>query len=141
MEDLRKHACAILAGYNVVFEYRFMRGRRWRIDIAVPDDKLAIEIEGGALDMRGRHTRRAGFAADIEKYNALSMLGWTLLRTTTKTITATLQQARLWLDSPCRASAAERIYVRKKLPHVKVALHPDHPKRSRHHPQKRRTAR
>lgn len=62
-----------------VLEYRFHPKRRWRIDICYPDLKLAIEQEGGVFSF-GRHTRPIGFAKDMEKYNALTELGWHLLR-------------------------------------------------------------
>jgi very-short-patch-repair endonuclease len=38
-----------------------------------------VEIEGGVY-VRGRHLRPSGFVKDIEKYNALTMLGFALLR-------------------------------------------------------------
>jgi very-short-patch-repair endonuclease len=63
------------------YEHRFHPHRKWRIDIAWPSVKLAIEIEGGVWT-GGRHTRGAGFLADMDKYNALASMGWTLLRTT-----------------------------------------------------------
>lgn len=62
-------------------EYRFHPVRRWRVDYAWPDRKLAVEIEGGAWT-GGRHTRGEGFLGDIEKYNALAYMGWRLLRFT-----------------------------------------------------------
>lgn len=60
-------------------EYKFHTTRKWRIDFAFPCIKLAIEIEGG-IYKRGRHTRPIGFIKDIEKYNALTELGWVILR-------------------------------------------------------------
>ncbi|WP_230411635.1 endonuclease domain-containing protein [Collimonas humicola] len=60
-------------------EHKFHPVRKWRIDFAWPGRKLAVEIEGG-IWTQGRHTRGAGVRADMEKYNALSCLGWTLLR-------------------------------------------------------------
>jgi very-short-patch-repair endonuclease len=60
-------------------EHKFHQSRKWRIDYAYPEIKLAIEIEGGAFT-RGRHTRPLGFLADMEKYNALTEAGWMLLR-------------------------------------------------------------
>jgi very-short-patch-repair endonuclease len=60
-------------------EFKFHPTRKWRIDYAWPDVKLAVEIEGGAF-CRGRHTRGAGFVADLEKYDALTEAGWALLR-------------------------------------------------------------
>lgn len=64
-----------------VAEHRFHATRRWRFDYAWPDHKLALEVEGGAWT-GGRHTRGAGFVKDIEKYNAATLAGWRVLRTT-----------------------------------------------------------
>jgi len=60
-------------------EYRFDKVRKWRLDYAWPDVFLAVEIEG-AVWINGRHTRGAGYVKDMEKYNALNVQGWTLLR-------------------------------------------------------------
>jgi very-short-patch-repair endonuclease len=60
-------------------EFKFHPKRKWRIDYAWPDVKLAVEIEGGVWS-KGRHIRGSGFIGDIEKYNALTMAGWSLLR-------------------------------------------------------------
>lgn len=60
-------------------EYRFHPTRKWRLDFAWPDRKLAVEIEGGVWT-GGRHTRPQGFIEDCRKYNALSLAGWRLLR-------------------------------------------------------------
>lgn len=62
-----------------VAEYRFHPVRRWRFDFAWPDHRVALEVEGGAF-ARGRHTRGAGFRADIEKYNAAATERWFVLR-------------------------------------------------------------
>lgn len=64
-----------------VLEYRFHKIRKWRVDLAWPEQKLAVEIEGGAFT-GGRHTNSInGFLGDIEKYNALAFEHWFLLRT------------------------------------------------------------
>jgi len=68
-----------------VREYRFHPARRWRLDYAWPDFRLAVEIEGGAW-CYGRHTRGAGFIGDMEKYNELTIMGWSLLRFTPKQV-------------------------------------------------------
>lgn len=60
-------------------EHRFHPERHWRIDVAFVADKLAIEIEG-VTPQGGRHQRIAGFRGDIKKYNALTEMGWRLLR-------------------------------------------------------------
>ena len=60
-------------------EQRLVPGRRFRVDFCFPSRRLAVEIEGGVWS-QGRHTRGHGFADDTRKYNALSKLGWTVLR-------------------------------------------------------------
>jgi len=84
------------AGYAALPEVRFHPQRKWRIDVAAGrawttandpvvsaryGKALAIEIDGGAWS-RGRHVRGAGFVADMEKQNALTELGWRILRFT-----------------------------------------------------------
>lgn len=64
-------------------EYRFHPERKWRFDLAWPQDHvmLACEIEGG-IWTNGRHTRGSGFQKDCEKYNEAALLDWTVLRMT-----------------------------------------------------------
>lgn len=65
-------------------EYKFAAdiGRKWRLDLAYPERKLAIEVESMA------HRTRERFMADIEKYNELICArGWRLLRVYTRWIT------------------------------------------------------
>lgn len=62
-------------------EFRFHPTRKWRFDYAWPAHRLALEVEGGSWSA-GRHTRGAGFALDLEKYNTATALGWRLLRVT-----------------------------------------------------------
>jgi hypothetical protein len=63
-----------------IAEHRFHDSRDWRFDYAWPAERIALEVEGGVWT-GGRHTRGAGFMADIEKYNAASTIGWRVLRT------------------------------------------------------------
>ena len=69
------------AGLNPETEYRFHPPRRWRFDFAWPDQRLAVECEGGVYS-GGRHVRGSGFEKDVEKYNQASLDGWRLLRFT-----------------------------------------------------------
>jgi len=64
-----------------VEEFKFHPARKWRIDICWPNEKLALEIEGGVWT-NGAHIRPSGFMKDKEKYNNLSVLGYGLLRFT-----------------------------------------------------------
>lgn len=66
-------------------EYRFHPERRWRFDFAWPTKKVAIEVEGGTWT-NGRHSRGNGFENDCEKYNEAAILGWTVLRFTTRQV-------------------------------------------------------
>ena len=65
-----------------VLEHRFDFDRRWRFDLAWPDDKIAVEVEGG-IWIDGRHVRGKGFEADAIKYNRAQMLGWKVFRYST----------------------------------------------------------
>ena len=79
-ETLAQH-CSIYK-VQVEREFRFDPSRQWRFDFAVPERKLAIEVEGGSWKI-GRHQRGSGFEADCRKYNAATLQGWHLLRFTT----------------------------------------------------------
>jgi very-short-patch-repair endonuclease len=68
-----------LGGY--VRQHKFHPTRKWAFDFAFPEEKLAVEIEGGKW-IRGRHQRPTGFQSDIEKYNEATRLGWRVLRFT-----------------------------------------------------------
>jgi very-short-patch-repair endonuclease len=75
------HAITDVTGFSPKEEYRFHPKRRWRFDLAIPELKVAIEIEGG-IWTGGRHTRGTGYQKDMEKYNAAQMLGWKVFRYT-----------------------------------------------------------
>lgn len=79
--DLLQLHCRAFNLHIPVREHRFCTTRRWRIDYAWPDHKLAVEVDGGAFT-QGRHTRGAGFVKDMEKQNALAIAGWRILRFT-----------------------------------------------------------
>lgn len=68
-------------GFHVVAEYKFHPTREWRFDFAIPEAKVAIEVEGG-LHNGGRHFRPEGILRDLEKYNEAAACGWRLIRTT-----------------------------------------------------------
>lgn len=62
-------------------EHRFHPTRRWRFDFAFPDQRVAVELEGGTW-VKGRHSTGRGMSADAEKYNAAVVGGWRVLRFT-----------------------------------------------------------
>lgn len=78
-----------------VTEHRFHPTRRWRLDYAWPELKLAVEVHGGTYT-NGRHTRGGGFTVDREKMNEAAIYGWTVLEVTTAQVRS--GQMRKWLD-------------------------------------------
>lgn len=76
-------------------EYIFHNIRKWRIDFAWPEEKIALEIEGGIF-VGGRHSRGAGMQADFTKYNEAALLGWRIFKCVPKDLckTATIQLLR-----------------------------------------------
>jgi len=62
-------------------EYEFHPTRRWRFDLAWPEKRIALEVEGVTAE-GGRHQRIAGYGEDCRKYNAAQLEGWTVLRFT-----------------------------------------------------------
>ena len=60
-------------------EYEFSDERKWRADFCWPEEKVILEVEGGAY-VRGRHTRGKGFEKDIEKYLTAQAMGYRVLR-------------------------------------------------------------
>lgn len=60
-------------------EFRFHPERKWRFDFAWPEQKVAVEVDGGVFS-GGRHTRGMGFIRDCEKLNMACEMGWKVLR-------------------------------------------------------------
>lgn len=87
MSDLEETLAFQLRAAGIQFEreYRFHPARRWRFDFAVPNESLAIEVEGGVWS-GGRHTRGKGFTEDCRKYNEAAILQWRVIRVTTEMI-------------------------------------------------------
>lgn len=74
-----KSQLGMLTELDPVQELVFAPPRRWRFDLAFPEKKIAVEVEGG-IYIQGRHSRGAAFEKDCEKYNRAAMMGWTVLR-------------------------------------------------------------
>ena len=60
------------------FEYRFHPVRKWRMDIAWPEYKVACEVQGGIFT-NGRHVRGASLLREWEKLNTGASMGWRFL--------------------------------------------------------------
>lgn len=60
-------------------QYRHLRGRKFTLDFAWPEVRLAVEVDGGGWT-GGRHHTPLGYRKDRER-DALSLLaGWRVLR-------------------------------------------------------------
>lgn len=81
IRDVFTTICRTDLKVECVKEYKFHPTRRWRFDYAIPEHKIALEVEGGVWT-GGRHTSPKGFLGDIEKYNTATLMGWRVFRTT-----------------------------------------------------------
>lgn len=71
---------------DFVMQHQFNETRRWKFDFAWPEQKIAVEIDGGIWS-GGRHTRGKGFEKDCEKGNEALLLGWRVFHLTPAMIT------------------------------------------------------
>lgn len=82
-----------------VFGYRFDPNRRWRFDMCYPEEKIAVEVDGGIYGVgdacpvcgrkaNGGHNSAAGFSSDREKINTAQINGWIVLGVTAAQIEA-----------------------------------------------------
>jgi|BioPla2DNA2_1021312.scaffolds.fasta_scaffold02504_21 very-short-patch-repair endonuclease len=70
-------------GARCLRELQFDAKRKFRFDYALPDYKLAIEIDGGIWKQGGgRHNRASGWLVDQEKMNLAVSQGWRILHFT-----------------------------------------------------------
>ena len=81
LRDVFTAICKTDLKQNCEKEFRFHPVRKWRFDYALPEHKIALEVEGGVWT-GGRHTSSVGFLNDMEKYNTATLMGWRVFRTT-----------------------------------------------------------
>lgn len=101
IRDVFTVICKTDLGVECIKEYKFHPERRWRFDYAIPEHKIALEVEGGVWT-HGRHTRPQGFLGDIEKYNTATLMGWRVFRTTPTDLyrTATINLLKSAIKAP-----------------------------------------
>lgn len=79
--DLLAHQLNELMGLELVREFHMSNidsdARGWRFDFAAVDVKVLVEVHG-ALGS-GKHSRKAGQTNDLEKANAATEHGWSVL--------------------------------------------------------------
>jgi len=63
-------------------ELRFHPTRRWKFDLAWPEQRVAVEVDGGVWT-GGRHVTGTGATKDAEKYSEAAAMGWRIVRVTT----------------------------------------------------------
>lgn len=68
-----------------------IEGRKFRLDIAFPTRKLAVEVDG--WQFHGKFLR--DFSRDRERQNLLTLHGWRILRFTAGQIRQDIQKCRL----------------------------------------------
>lgn len=82
-----RHVCKAQGLPMPEAEHKFHPVRRWRMDWAWPDRKVALEVDGGVW-IRGKHGRGSGIVKDHEKQNHAAALGWRILRVQPKDLLA-----------------------------------------------------
>lgn len=80
LEDALLYQCRAVGLPEPVPQYQFEPTRKWRADFAWPDERVLVEVDGGAF--RSRHREMAGFERDAEKTNRAAVLGFAVLRFT-----------------------------------------------------------
>lgn len=71
--EVALEAQLVEAGLTFVTEYRFVLDRKWRLDFAFPEQKVAVEVQGAV------HRIKSRYKSDIEKFNHLTLEGWAVL--------------------------------------------------------------
>lgn len=79
-EKMLADQCIEAGILGFVGQYEFHAERNWRIDLAWPAQKLAVEVDGAVHRIKGMFDR------DLEKHQALFFDRWRLLRVSTKQV-------------------------------------------------------
>lgn len=80
-----------------VREMEVVPGRKFRVDLAWPDQRVCVEVQGGIFAKeRSGHSTGAGIQRDAEKANLIVLAGWRLLKVTSNHIES--GQALTWIE-------------------------------------------
>lgn len=72
-------------------------GRKFRVDLAWPDQRVCCEVQGGIFArQRSGHSTGAGIQRDAEKSTLIALAGWTLITVTSNHIES--GQAIAWIE-------------------------------------------
>jgi very-short-patch-repair endonuclease len=83
------------------YGFRFNAERKWRFDMAFPQHRVALEVDGGIWRKdRGAHGRPQNILRDMEKINAAQLAGWKVLRYTPEQLPAAIDDLKLCLGEP-----------------------------------------
>ena len=93
-------------GLEAITEYKFHPKRKWKMDFAIVDKKICIEIEGGVWMKKARHTSGKGFIADMEKYNTATAMGWRLIRIVPEDYSSALYFIALILEEDKKSNSS-----------------------------------
>jgi hypothetical protein len=83
-EATQRHFALLCAVHEIpepIFEYHFLKGRRFRFDYCWPKLKVAIDQDGGTW-IRGHHANPKQMGVDREKSNLAALHGWRFFRFT-----------------------------------------------------------
>lgn len=71
-----------------VTNLRFLPGYTFEADVAWPEQRIAVEVDGLRRDGRGSHQTEAGVTRDARKLLLATIAGWTLVRLTRTLVAA-----------------------------------------------------
>lgn len=94
-----------------VFEFVFHPERKFRFDLAWPDYKVALEVQGGLFANKagkvGRHARGAALMQEHVKLNLAASLGWLVLFCIPRDV-ATMGMVKLICETLSRRDREQR---------------------------------
>jgi hypothetical protein len=82
---LELHKIKFISKHNSKSEFKPIKGRLFRADFYLPEYNCIIEYEG-LNSRKSGHLTFSGYTKNCEKYNLISLQGYTLLRFTMKNL-------------------------------------------------------